>query len=1091
MDQLKSGFFKNFFEKKSEKIVRKEKIEIILEDLSKYLYEFKSDICSGTLTKLIKTVLGRNVKIPADDCYNKMLKIVKQLINNESLWTNKNNDLLKDLSEIEIFLSKFLQNSNKTADTVNAGAGLEHLGVRSSHIFKIYVKFGELKFLIFGEQFGRIDPFSNLKINFKNSLEIWSSLKSISNALKKLNSQKGWIFKNKFVVECHKDLKKLYDDLKQNVRIKDLSPINQSRILYPKLQNCKKYISSAIISRIVSKKIHPDDSDNIKSTLFDLYNSFSDISDALFSSKFEEIDFKNFHLYHNKSNDSSARYYIDVLGKDLAKLFKKTSWLYPNLETELYKKLICDYKNLKIQIAAKKLSIIACIKKFTDNIINNGVIPYIERLKNKINNNISGSSLKIINNLYYDYISIIKRFSITQINYVKKHVHPLVNIKNDEIYRSNQEEDYLEIRKENLFNSFSNLNYHMDEFKELESYLYTSFGHLIKSIFGRVWSGLKRLRSKKKDIYILRKKLSKKENEIKSNFSNLYKNLNKNKKFCGILRDKEKQRKFVNNVYYNHSEYQFIEKVIKSNISYVKKFYESWNNFDISEFNKEYFEDKKVSGISKTFTRISNVVSSLYDDYKNLENCILDIKKSIDVDVEMAGKNCIDSKEIIKLREDLEKLKNEESSCSSKKQKSKISNKIKSLKLELDRKVQIQDEENIQKAINKFNNISVIGTKIIGRVIFVQQAMNFGSNSSLNIVISTDKIDLFKLKIDDILETTYDCEAGYSVEIAKFDVSIGRFAKGNIYIYMSFKNSNAGTMIVDMLSQISSKSKGILKSVWSKIGTSLSKLDNLDYLYKIGIRNKINSGKLDLFPCNIVNEDPIKVDDSEINVGSALSLYRDIKNILKPLQSSKLRQFFKGKTELDKLFYEIKQLPEEIKLASRDPEVCRNLIRKSASDLDTILLSKESSKHYANLSNVKSQLNALETCLVGSTKKISRKKYRHCNICGSCLCYFSINYGMSILITGESSSGAVKSNFIEFPGKIDKLYGMTVVDLEITTDKMDMKFLAFVANFLKRSLCCNFNMKLRAYILTSSKIIKFAKQNMVISSNSKKNIYLR
>ena len=1109
MNQIKNGFFKNFF-KKSKEYEKNEKIEIILKDLSKYLDEFKSDIRLGTIEKMVKGLLSKNVKIPAEENYNRMLEVVKKLTNNKNL-REKNEKIREDLLKIENFLSEFLQNSSKIADSVDVKKGTEQISIKNDHIFKIYKKFGELNSLIFETPFRKVDPFSSLTMNSKNSLEIWGSLKSVSSALKRLNSQRGWIFKNKFVIKCHKDLKKLYDDIKQNISVTtfttlDRSPINQSKIIYPKLQNCKKYISSAIISRIITKKIHPDDYDNIKSSLFDLYNSFSNVSEALFSSKFDEIDFKNFHLYHNKSDNSSAKYYIAILGKDLAKLYKQTSWRKSNFVTKLYKKLYKDYKIAKKQISRRKANIIKCMKDFSNKIIKNNVISDIYILKNEISRNDKKSPMKIIDNLYYDYVSIIKRFSIAQINYIRRSMHALIDNRSNENSYVNQGIDYLEARKENLLNAFSNLNSHMCEFKELKSYLYETFGKKLKSMFQRACSAIKETFSKKRDIDIVRKKLTQQEKKLKSNFSNLYKSLNKSKKFCGIISDKEKQKNFVNKVYYNYSEFEFVKKIVSNNISYINDFCSYWNSFSVSDFESKYFEDKKISDVSKTFKRISDLMVLLIYDYKDLQKCISDIDNSINTDVLMAGDNHEDSKEIKALKANLEKLIKQESlqksSDSSKGKKSraskKLSKKIESATLELKNKQEMQLKEEIQKAIDRFNNIPVNGTKIIGKIIMIKQIMDLGSNSSLNIVISTDKIDFFKIDFSKLpfkintQEKSYDCGSGYSIELAKFDLSIGSLVHGSIYVYMSFKNANAGTMIVDMLSRISKKTSGMTRKILKKIGNSLSKLDNMDYLYKIIIKNKINNGKLDLFPCNIVNEDPIKVDDSQINIGTALSIYKNIKNILKPFQSSKLRQFFKGKTEFDKLLYNIKQLSKEVKLASRDPEVCRSLIRKSISDLDTLLLSNESSKNYTDLSTVKIQLNELEKYLLGTTKKISRKKYKNCNVCGSCLCYVPFGDEISVLVTGESSSGVVKSQFVNFPDKIEKLSGMTVVDLDINTEQMDIKFLSFMANLLNYSLCSNFNMRLRAYILTSNPIIKLLKKYVIsISSNSKKNIYLK
>ena len=182
-------------------------------------------------------------------------------------------------------------------------------------------------------------------------MEIWGAFKSVSHSLKKLKSQRGWLFKNKFVIKCHDDLKKKYDDIKQNVTDTiGITSFNPSKILHANLQNCKVYISRAIVSRIMQAKIHPDDYDNVKSSLFDLYNAFSDVYNALFDSKFEEIDFKNFHLYHNKSDSSSALYYISVLGKDLIKLRKMRSIS----KTKLYKKLFSDYKRIRSKITRKK-----------------------------------------------------------------------------------------------------------------------------------------------------------------------------------------------------------------------------------------------------------------------------------------------------------------------------------------------------------------------------------------------------------------------------------------------------------------------------------------------------------------------------------------------------------------------------------------------------------------------------------------------------------------------------------------------------------------------------------------------------------------
>ena len=44
----------------------------------------------------------------------------------------------------ENFLSEFLQNSSKIADSVDVKKGTEQISIKNDHIFKIYKKFGEL-----------------------------------------------------------------------------------------------------------------------------------------------------------------------------------------------------------------------------------------------------------------------------------------------------------------------------------------------------------------------------------------------------------------------------------------------------------------------------------------------------------------------------------------------------------------------------------------------------------------------------------------------------------------------------------------------------------------------------------------------------------------------------------------------------------------------------------------------------------------------------------------------------------------------------------------------------------------------------------
>jgi len=252
--------------------------------------------------------------------------------------------------------------------------------------------------------------------DFSKVLDITKCLKNILKNIKNLKRHKSWFFqKDNSAKIISKLATEIIESIQKNIKEKN-NEININNI-YSDLMAIKDYISEALKLRIIEKSLHDDEEDDVKYILINLYNSFGYLNKLIFHKEFEELNQTFDTLIGDKSKPENfeyiKKYYINLINKDIKKLYKKTSSIFSkdNEAKKLYKELNILFKNLKSELKKSDNK-----KNIQENLIKSGesICKYAEERKTRLEKENRSTSkdltLKIMYNLYKDYNKFINYF---------------------------------------------------------------------------------------------------------------------------------------------------------------------------------------------------------------------------------------------------------------------------------------------------------------------------------------------------------------------------------------------------------------------------------------------------------------------------------------------------------------------------------------------------------------------------------------------------------------------------------------------------------------------------------------------------------
>ena len=274
-----------------------------------------------------------------------------------------------------------------------------------------------------------IDKIDEKCADLSQALDIHRCLKNISKNVKLLKRHTSWFFQKdnsakimyNLSLEIIKSIKnnlnnKNNKDSEQNTenkKDKNMKLIN----IYSDLFAMKDYITEALKLRMIEKSLHDNDEDDVKYILINLYNNFWYLNKLIFHKEFQELDQTFDALIGGNPNPENfeyvKKYYINLINKDIKKLYKKTSSIFSkdNEAKKLYKGLSVLFKNLKSELKRPNNK-----ENIKQNLTESGknICKYAEerktRLEKENRSTAKDLTLKIMYNLYNDYNKFVGFF---------------------------------------------------------------------------------------------------------------------------------------------------------------------------------------------------------------------------------------------------------------------------------------------------------------------------------------------------------------------------------------------------------------------------------------------------------------------------------------------------------------------------------------------------------------------------------------------------------------------------------------------------------------------------------------------------------